>query len=103
MRMHICRTSQKPPHGNVLYLNGTGSGLVNNACFPSAVAPSYAPSGQVSAACATASLLHAAKPIGAAAQCKQHLARDASMSQTHVSAAAQLAWVAYCTTYICFF
>ncbi|KAL0037498.1 hypothetical protein WJX77_000310 [Trebouxia sp. C0004] len=40
------KTSQKPPHGNVLYLNGTGSGLVNNACFPSSVAPSYAPSGQ---------------------------------------------------------
>lgn len=40
------RTSQQPPHGNVLYLNGHGSGLVNNACFPSAVAPSYAPSGQ---------------------------------------------------------
>ena len=46
-----CRTSQKPPHGNVLYLNGTGSGLVNNACFPSSVAPSYAPSGQVSRTC----------------------------------------------------
>ena len=44
----VCRTGQAPPHGNVLYLNGQGSGLVNNACFPSAVAPSYAPSGQVS-------------------------------------------------------
>ena len=45
-----CRTSQTPPHGNVLYLNGQGSGLVNNACFPSAVAPLYAPSGQVNPA-----------------------------------------------------
>lgn len=46
-----CRTSKTPPHGNVLYLNGEGSGLVNNACFPSAVAPSYAPPGQVRHAC----------------------------------------------------
>lgn len=33
---------------NILYLNGTGQGLVNNCCFPSTVAPSYAPPGQVS-------------------------------------------------------
>lgn len=32
---------------NILYLNGTGKGLVNNCCFPSTVAPSYAPPGQV--------------------------------------------------------
>jgi hypothetical protein len=32
----------------VLYLNGDGIGIVNNCCFPSAVAPSYAPSGSVS-------------------------------------------------------
>jgi hypothetical protein len=32
---------------NILYLNGTGQGLVNNCCFPSTVAPSYAPPGQV--------------------------------------------------------
>lgn len=31
---------------NILYLNGTGQGLVNNCCFPSTVAPSYAPPGQ---------------------------------------------------------
>eukprot|EP00884_Botryococcus_braunii_P017120 jgi/Botrbrau1/4091/Bobra.152_3s0041.2 len=31
---------------NILYLNGTDTGIVNNACFPSTVAPSYAPSGQ---------------------------------------------------------
>ena len=32
----------------MLYLNGDGIGIVNNCCFPSAVAPSYAPSGSVS-------------------------------------------------------
>jgi hypothetical protein len=32
---------------NILYLDGTGKGLVNNCCFPSTVAPSYAPAGQV--------------------------------------------------------
>lgn len=30
----------------MLYLNGESSGLVNNCCFPSTVAPSYAPPGQ---------------------------------------------------------
>ncbi len=30
----------------IIALNGTGSGLVNNVCAPSDVAPSYAPSGQ---------------------------------------------------------
>lgn len=29
----------------ILYLNGEGRGLVNNCCFPSTVAPSYAPRG----------------------------------------------------------
>ena len=29
----------------ILYLNGDGAGLVNNACVPSAVCPSYAPAG----------------------------------------------------------
>jgi hypothetical protein len=37
-----------PSQQNILYLNGTGQGLVNNCCFPSTVAPSYAPPGQVS-------------------------------------------------------
>ena len=32
----------------MLYLNGESSGLVNNACFPSTVAASYAPAGQAS-------------------------------------------------------
>lgn len=30
----------------MLYLNGESMRLVNNACFPSTVAPSYAPAGQ---------------------------------------------------------
>ena len=30
----------------MLYLNGESGGLVNNACFPSTVAPTYAPAGQ---------------------------------------------------------
>ena len=38
--------------GNTLYLDGeggpqSGGGTVNNMCFPSEVAPSYAPPGQV--------------------------------------------------------
>ncbi|KAL4435625.1 hypothetical protein ABPG77_002588 [Micractinium sp. CCAP 211/92] len=32
--------------GNTLYLDGEGGGIVNNMCFPSEVAPSYAPAGQ---------------------------------------------------------
>lgn len=37
----------KPPRpGNTLYLDGEGSGIVNNCCFPSEVSPSYAPAGQ---------------------------------------------------------
>jgi phytoene dehydrogenase-like protein len=35
-----------PREEPILYLNGTGTGLVNNACVPSAVSPSYAPPGQ---------------------------------------------------------
>ena len=31
----------------MLYLDGDGGGVVNNVCFPSTVAPSYAPSGKV--------------------------------------------------------
>jgi hypothetical protein len=31
-----------------LYLNGTEKGIVNNCCFPSTVAPAYAPAGKVS-------------------------------------------------------
>lgn len=36
-----------PAPDNILYLNGDGSGIVNNACFPSTVSASYAPPGQV--------------------------------------------------------
>lgn len=40
-------TAPKPPMpGNVLYLNGEDDGIVNNACFPSEVSPSYAPAGK---------------------------------------------------------
>ena len=31
----------------MLYLDGDGGGVVNNVCFPSTVAPSYAPPGKV--------------------------------------------------------
>jgi hypothetical protein len=41
------KAPQPPAPDNILYLNGTGSGMVNNCCFPSTVAPSYAPAGQV--------------------------------------------------------
>ncbi|KAG2482905.1 hypothetical protein HYH03_018187 [Edaphochlamys debaryana] len=37
----------KPPSPEpILYLNGQEGGIVNNCCFPSTVAPSYAPPGQ---------------------------------------------------------
>eukprot|EP00877_Chromochloris_zofingiensis_P002485 jgi/Chrzof1/12237/Cz06g26180.t1 len=35
-----------PSNEPILYLNGTDDGIVNNCCFPSTVAPSYAPPGQ---------------------------------------------------------
>ena len=41
------RAPKAPRTEPILYLNGARSGLVNNACFPSTVAPSYAPAGQV--------------------------------------------------------
>lgn len=42
-----CRAPRPPREENVLYLNGDSSGVVNNVCFPSTVAPSYAPPGEV--------------------------------------------------------
>lgn len=44
-----CRVRQPPSNEPILYLNGDGQGLINNATFLSNVAPSYAPSGQVCA------------------------------------------------------
>lgn len=35
-----------PSTAPILYLNGEDDGIVNNCCFPSTVAPSYAPPGQ---------------------------------------------------------
>ncbi|CAL8463731.1 g3265 [Coccomyxa elongata] len=40
------RAQRAPREENILYLDGEGSSLVNNACFPSTVAPSYAPPGE---------------------------------------------------------
>ncbi|GBF94145.1 hypothetical protein Rsub_07132 [Raphidocelis subcapitata] len=40
------RAPSPPSPDNVLYLNGDGTGIVNNACFPSTVSPTYAPAGQ---------------------------------------------------------
>ncbi|EFN56940.1 hypothetical protein CHLNCDRAFT_143480 [Chlorella variabilis] len=40
------KAARPPRPGNTLYLAGEGGGLVNNMCFPSEVAPSYAPQGQ---------------------------------------------------------
>jgi hypothetical protein len=41
------RAPKPPSPENILYLNGEDAGIVNNCCFPSTVAPSYAPPGQV--------------------------------------------------------
>ncbi|KAK9837989.1 hypothetical protein WJX74_009129 [Apatococcus lobatus] len=40
------RAPRVPRPDNILYLDGTRGGIVNNACFPSTVAPNYAPPGQ---------------------------------------------------------
>ncbi|CAD7697726.1 unnamed protein product [Ostreobium quekettii] len=41
------RAPSPPPNTeNILYLNGEGTGLVNNCCFPSTVSPEYAPKGE---------------------------------------------------------
>lgn len=45
------KAPKAPFPDNILYLNGTRQGLVNNCCFPSTVAPSYAPPEQVSRCC----------------------------------------------------
>lgn len=42
------RAPAPPRQENILYLNGERGGLVNNCCFPSTIAPSYAPPGRVS-------------------------------------------------------
>lgn len=40
-------SAAKPPRDEpILYLDGDGTRLVNNCCFPSTVAPSYAPEGR---------------------------------------------------------
>ena len=45
--MLMYREPAQPDLEPVLYLNGDGTGIVNNCCFPSAVAPSYAPANAV--------------------------------------------------------
>lgn len=40
------KASRPARPGNTLYLDGEGAGIVNNMCFPSEVARSYAPAGQ---------------------------------------------------------
>jgi len=39
------------PHPRALVLNGSGAGVVNNVCFPAAVAPTYAPPGKGLVSC----------------------------------------------------
>lgn len=46
-RCRRLRAPKAPMEEPILYLNGTDGGIVNNCCFPSTVAPSYAPAGQV--------------------------------------------------------
>ncbi len=52
----LCREPQLPDLEPVLYLNGDGTGIVNNCCFPSAVAPSYAPAQAVRRICLLCSM-----------------------------------------------
>jgi len=46
--MYYASPLEPPSKKPILFLNGEGSqgGIVNNMCFPSSVAPSYAPSGE---------------------------------------------------------
>ncbi len=44
---HTLRAQQPPLPEPMLYLNGDGGGIINNMCFPSTVAPSYAPPGML--------------------------------------------------------
>jgi protoporphyrinogen oxidase len=41
-----CSAERLPSEEGILYLDGGGCGIVNNACFPSNVAASYAPAGK---------------------------------------------------------
>ena len=51
LMLHHVREPVQPALEPVLYLNGDGVGIVNNCCFPSAVAPSYAPPEAVRQSC----------------------------------------------------
>jgi phytoene dehydrogenase-like protein len=97
-----CKASDAPPHGNVLYLDGDGQGIVNNACVPSAVAPEYAPDGMALISASTIGthdelseeelvqvrcrLIHG-QCMTAALQCVQLLARLQAMLKVSILAA----------------
>ncbi|CAI5970818.1 unnamed protein product [Closterium sp. NIES-64] len=44
--LYFASDSPVPISEPILFLNGSGSGIVNNLCFPSVVSPSYAPPGK---------------------------------------------------------
>ncbi|GJP33978.1 hypothetical protein CLOM_g18464 [Closterium sp. NIES-68] len=44
--LYFASDSPPPVAEPILFLNGSGSGIVNNICFPSVVSPSYAPPGK---------------------------------------------------------
>ncbi|CAI7793035.1 unnamed protein product [Closterium sp. NIES-53] len=44
--LYFASDSPPPVAEPILFLNGSGSGIVNNLCFPSVVSPSYAPPGK---------------------------------------------------------
>ncbi|CAI5527022.1 unnamed protein product [Closterium sp. Naga37s-1] len=44
--LYFASDSPPPVSEPILFLNGSGSGIVNNLCFPSVVSPSYAPPGK---------------------------------------------------------
>lgn len=49
--------------GNILYLDGEGSGIVNNMCVPSEVSPSYAPPGRALISTSTVGERLVSKPV----------------------------------------
>ncbi|KAK9815902.1 hypothetical protein WJX72_011660 [[Myrmecia] bisecta] len=67
------RASAAPRDENILYLNGEDKGIVNNACFPSAVAPSYAPKGQALVSVSTIGTLDNLSDSQLESQVKQEL------------------------------
>ncbi|KAG2448128.1 hypothetical protein HYH02_006713 [Chlamydomonas schloesseri] len=68
------RAPKPPSPENILYLNGEDTGIVNNCCFPSTVAPSYAPPGQTLVSVSTVGTFDNLNDAALEAEVRKHLA-----------------------------